>query len=148
MTKSALHILEIAKDIRMIELQVVQHRDVRRVVDKLAALVEKRAVVFIPLDHERIGHRTQMITRGRIKRHAADQIAGVASLRAQQMRRQRRSRGFAMRAGNHDIATLFQHMIRQKRGQRNKVQRARFEQPFALPITTRSGASFASRSAS
>ena len=44
---------EIRKNVRMIELQIVQDRRARQVVDELRALVEECGVVFIRLDDEK-----------------------------------------------------------------------------------------------
>ena len=43
---------QIGEDVRMIELKIVEDGRARVVVDELAALVEKRRVVFVGLDHE------------------------------------------------------------------------------------------------
>ena len=43
---------EIFKNVRVIEFQVVDDRDLRQVMDELAALVEKRGVIFVALDDE------------------------------------------------------------------------------------------------
>jgi len=42
--------VQIFKNIRVIEFQVIDDRNFRQVMDELAALVEKRCVVFITLD--------------------------------------------------------------------------------------------------
>ena len=51
--ESALHIAQVPEDIRMVELKVIENQNVRTVVDELAPLVEKGAVVFIPLNDKR-----------------------------------------------------------------------------------------------
>ena len=43
---------EIFKNIRVVEFEVVDDGDFRLVMDELAALVEKRGVVFVALDDE------------------------------------------------------------------------------------------------
>jgi hypothetical protein len=51
--EGALHVRQVAEDIGVVELQIVEHGDMGRVVDELAALVEERAVVFVALNDER-----------------------------------------------------------------------------------------------
>src|SRR5258708_33844790 len=43
---------QVGENVGVIELQVVQHRDPRKVMDELAALVKKCGVVFVGLDYE------------------------------------------------------------------------------------------------
>ena len=45
--------IEIGVDVRVIELDVVHHRDVGQVLEELGGLVEVGAVVFVAFDHER-----------------------------------------------------------------------------------------------
>ena len=52
MRKRFLHRVEIFKNVRVVEFQVVDDGDFRLVMDELAALVEKRGVVFVALDDE------------------------------------------------------------------------------------------------
>ncbi|MNC91112.1 hypothetical protein D3C83_73080 [compost metagenome] len=44
---------EVVEDVGVVELQVVQDRGARAVVDELAALVEEGGVVFVGFDDER-----------------------------------------------------------------------------------------------
>ena len=52
MGELALNRAPVGVDIGMVKFKVVQNRQVRCVVDKLGALVEKGGVVFIRLNHE------------------------------------------------------------------------------------------------
>ena len=70
MQKSPLHILQIAKNIGMIELQIVQHRNLRRIMNEFTALIKKSAVVLIALNHKGISDRAEVIPHGRIHRHS------------------------------------------------------------------------------
>ena len=49
--------LQVLKNIRVIEFEVVDDRNLRQVMNKLAALVKKRGVVFIALDDEPLAVR-------------------------------------------------------------------------------------------
>jgi hypothetical protein len=44
---------EVREDVRVVVLEVVQHRRARPVVDELGALVEERRVVLVGLDRRR-----------------------------------------------------------------------------------------------
>src|SRR5690606_26018437 len=52
MMKLPLDRFQIREDIRVIVFQIIENRRARTVVDELAALVEKGAVVLVRLDHE------------------------------------------------------------------------------------------------
>ena len=47
-----LYRLEIGKDISVIEFDIVNHQGARVIVNKLGALVEKRRIVLVGLDHK------------------------------------------------------------------------------------------------
>ena len=81
MPKGALHILQIAKDIRMIELEIVQNGDPGTIMDELAALVEESGVILIALDHKRTP-RSELRPSGKIVGHATDQPPRVMLARS------------------------------------------------------------------
>ena len=62
---------QVVENIGVVEFQVVQDRRARAVVDKLAALVKKRGVVFVGLDHEGVA-RAQPSRHAKVQRHAAN----------------------------------------------------------------------------
>ena len=49
--------VQVFKNVRVIEFEVVDDADFRQVMDELAALVKKCRVVFVALDDEPIGSR-------------------------------------------------------------------------------------------
>src|SRR5581483_1268019 len=104
MAESPLHVGQVAKNVGVVEFEIVEHRDVRRVMDELAALIEESAVVFVALNHEGVGGGAEMAAGGRILRHSADEITGVAAVAPEQKCRQRGGGGLAMRAANDEIA--------------------------------------------
>src|SRR4029077_12478445 len=67
--------LQVSEDVGVVELQVVQDRDVRKIVDELAALVEKCGVVLVGLDHE-WATVSEPGRDGEIERHSSDQETG------------------------------------------------------------------------
>ena len=68
--------VKVFKNVRVIEFKVVDNCDFRQVMDELAALVEKRSVVFVALNDEPIAvSEPRALTE--IVRNAADEIAGV-----------------------------------------------------------------------
>ena len=131
--------VEVAEDVRVVELEVVEHRDVRRVVDELAALVEERAVVLVALDHERVGRRAEVAAGRRILRHAADEKARVAAVLAQEKRGERGRGRLAVRAGHDDVAPVPEHEVVQQGRQRGERQRAGVEQPLDLGVAAGHG---------
>ena len=64
---------QVRVDVRVVEFEVVQDRRARPVVQELGALVEKRRVVLVRLDHERPA--AQARRDAEVLRHAADQKA-------------------------------------------------------------------------
>jgi len=137
--EGALHVGQIAEDVGVVELQIVEHRDVRRVVDEFAALVEKRAVVLVALDHERIVEHAEVVAHRRIDGHAADQKTGIAPRGAQQVRGERGRGRLSVRAADDDIAPQLEHRLVQEGRQRGKRQAARVEQPLDLGIAAAHG---------
>ena len=67
---------KIGEDIRMIELQVVQYRRARPVMDELGAFVAECGVVLVGFDDEERGI-AQWAETSEILRYAADQKAGL-----------------------------------------------------------------------
>ena len=134
MGKRALHVGEVAKNIRVIELEVVEHGNTRRVVNELAPLVEEGAVVFVAFDHERIGGTAEVRTNGRVLWHAANQKSRIALRGPQQVSRERRGRRFPVRAAHHDVAPRSQHEIVQQCRQGRERDDSRVEQPLDFRI--------------
>ena len=65
----------------MVKLEVVEHRGTGAVMHKLAALVEKRGVVLVGLDHKQgaalaLGQSAQAGRHAKVQRHAANQKTG------------------------------------------------------------------------
>ena len=93
--------VQIFKNVRVIEFEVVDDGDFRQVMDELAALVEKRRVIFVALDDEPFAVREPRAL-AEVVRNAADEIARIQPVMLEHPREQRRGRGFAMRAGDDD----------------------------------------------
>ena len=66
---------QVVEDVGVVELEVVEDRGARPVVDELAALVEERGVVLVGLDHERRRRVAEARRDAEVERHAADQEA-------------------------------------------------------------------------
>ena len=105
--KCPLYVCQITKNIRMVELEIVNDRDMWSVVDKFAPLVEKRAVVFIALDHKRIVGCAEVVPHRWIERHSADQKTWIAARRAQQIGGERSRRRLTVCARDDDIPPSF-----------------------------------------
>ena len=103
MAERLLHRREVGEDVRVIELEVVDDGDFGQVMDELAALVEKRRVVFVALDDEpfAVGEPRAL---AEIVRDAADEIARVQPVVLEHPRQQRGGGGLAVRAGDDDAS--------------------------------------------
>ena len=103
---------QIRENIGMVEFEIIQNRRARTVVHKLTALVEKRGVVLIRLNHEKriVG---QTCRDAKVTRHAADQKARVQTGVFEQPREHRAGGGFAMRARDGEHPFVAQNVFAQ-----------------------------------
>ncbi len=103
---------QVREDIGVVELQVVEDRRTRAVVDELAALVEEGAVVLVGLDHE---ERRPAQARGdaEILRHATDQEARAHAGMLQYPGQHARTAGLAMGARHRQHPAPLQHVVSQ-----------------------------------
>ena len=95
MVELALDGRDVGKDVRVVELEVVEDRHPRPVVDELAALVEERGVVLVRL-HDEFPPATEPCRNAEILGHATDQEAGLAPGGLEQVRQDRARRGLAV----------------------------------------------------
>ena len=122
----------------MIELDVVDDGDVGQVFEEFGGLVEERAVVLVPLDHE-IAALTDPVARSviaEVSRDAADEHAGIDTAMRQQPAGERRRRRLAMRAGNDDRARTPQEVFADRLGKR-AVANLSIEHFFELGVPAR-----------
>src|SRR5204863_9818092 len=91
------------KNVRMVELQVVDDRHFRQVMDEFAPFIEKSRVVFVALDDKpfALGESGPL---PQIVWNAADEIARMETLVLEDPREQRRRRRLAVRASHYDGA--------------------------------------------
>ena len=104
---------EVGKDVRMIEFEVVQDGRLGPVMNKLAALVEERGVVFVGLDDEKL-RRLGAVQTGRdfkIARHAADQEARCIAGIFEDPGQHRRRGGLAMGTGHRQHPAAGQDVL-------------------------------------
>ena len=101
--KRGLDFSEAAEDVGVVELEVVDDHRLGQVVDELAALVEKRGVVLVALEHTpfAVGEPRAL---AKVVRDAADEKTGVESIVLQQPGEQGGGGGLAVRAANHERA--------------------------------------------
>jgi hypothetical protein len=85
----------------MIKLEIVHHADLRLVMNEFAALVKKGGVILVAFNNEPWTVREPRAL-AEIVRDAADEIAGIQSVVFEHPCQQRRRRGFAMRARDHN----------------------------------------------
>src|SRR5262245_11991490 len=112
--------VEVRIDVRVVELDVVDHRDVRQVLEELRRLVEEGAVVFVAFDHE-VTALADTIARtalAQISCDAADQHARIDAAVCEQPPGQRRRGGLAVGPGHDDRARAPQEVLANRLGQR------------------------------
>src|SRR5581483_3864198 len=90
----ALEMLEVAIDIRVVELDARENHLLSFVVEELRPFVEEGGVVFVAFEHDPIA-APLLKSAGEIPRHAADEKARLASGAGEHPRHQRRSRRLA-----------------------------------------------------
>jgi hypothetical protein len=107
---------QVVEDVRVVELEIVQDRGARTVMDELAALVEEGGVVLVGLDHEG-RERTRCVAQPgghvEVERHAAHQETGLQPGVLQDPGQHGGGRGLAVRAGDGQHVAALQHMLRQ-----------------------------------
>ena len=126
---------EVGEDVRVVELQIVQDRGARPVVNELRALVEERRVVLVRLDGEerRVGEPRR---DAEVHRHAADEEAGIELRVLEDPRRHGTGRRLAVRARDckHPFAT--QHVLREPLRTRH-VGQSQFEDALHERVAAR-----------
>ena len=106
MREGAQDIVEVAEDIGVVELAVINGKDMRQVLDKLTPLIEKSRVVFIALDDKRAAGLTGVRTVGEVTRHPTNEPTRVCTIGLQQNRRHAGGRRLPVRTGDNDVAPL------------------------------------------
>ena len=106
---------DIGKNVGVIEFQIIQHGDLRPVVDKFRTLVEKSRVVLICLDHEGAAG-AQTGGDAEILGYAADQESGLLSCGLKNPREHTRGSGFAVGAGAGQYRASGQYLLGQPLG--------------------------------
>ena len=135
--KGSLDFGEAAKNVGVIELEVVDDDGLGEVVDELAALVEKRGVVFVALNHEPVAvGETRALAK--VVRDASDEEARVEAVMLEQPCEQRRGGRLAMRAGDDERAFAAQELVLEQLRQRAVVELLP-ERELGLGVTARDG---------
>src|SRR6185369_15677196 len=75
-TEAQFYRREIVENVGVVELDVVDHKQFRQVMDELRALVEKGAVIFVALDHKML-RVVKERALAEIARQTADDITGL-----------------------------------------------------------------------
>jgi hypothetical protein len=125
------------EDVGVIELEVVDDRDLGQVMDELAALVEERGVVFVALDDEPFAVR-EARALAQIVRDAADEETRVQSIVLEHPRQQRGGGGLAVRAADDQTAFAADEKFPEQIRQRTKAQLV-IQRVFGLGIAARDG---------
>ncbi|KIQ97464.1 hypothetical protein TI01_1009 [Lysobacter sp. A03] len=112
MVELALDRGHVGENVGVVELQIVEDRDQRAVVDELAALVEEGGVVLVRFDHE-LTARADARRDTEVLGHAADQEARPTTCSLQQPHEDRCRGGLAVGAGDRQNVPPRQHVFRQ-----------------------------------
>ncbi len=127
LAERALHRRQIGKNVGVVKLDIIQDHRVGQVVDELAALVEKRRVVFVALNNETLPLPYPR-PAAEIVGYAANQKPRRQTCRLHHPRQQRGRRRLAVRAGNHHGMFAAQktvpHQFRQRTHPQPLVERA------------------------
>ena len=92
---------QVLENVGVVELQIVDDRDLRQVMNELAPLVEKRGVVFVPFDDDPFAV-AEPRAPAEIIRNPADEVARSQPVVLQDPGEQCRRSGLAMRARDDD----------------------------------------------
>src|SRR3954471_11833462 len=87
----------------MVEFEVVDDRDLRQVMDELAALIEEGCVVFVAFDNEPFTVR-ETRALAEVVWNAADKIARVEAVVFEDPGEERSSGGLTVGAADHERA--------------------------------------------
>src|ERR1051326_1640659 len=108
--KTELDLVDVAKDVGVIELDIVHDHQFGQVMNELRALVEKRSVVFVAFDHEIFGI-VEPRTLTEIFWNSADQIARLFPALFHDPREQGGRGRFPVRAGDDEIVFRAKKMV-------------------------------------
>ncbi len=106
---------QVGKNVCVIKFHVVHHQRARPVVDKLRALVKKRAVIFVRFHDKKIG-AAQTGRDSEILRHAANQKTGLHAGLLQNPCQHAGRSGFTVGAGHRQHPLVLQYMPGQPLG--------------------------------
>ena len=136
MVEGARNVGEIAKDIRVVEFQVIENEDAGAIVNEFAAFVEKGGVVFVALDDEGGIEVSQLVTGREVERDTTDKVSGVHASLGQGKRSERRGGGFAVCSGYDDCGSRADEFFANELREANERSKALTQEPFDLRITS------------
>ncbi|MND59197.1 hypothetical protein D3C80_503910 [compost metagenome] len=128
---------QVVKDIRMIELKIIEDQRARAVMHELGALIEEGAVVFVSFNHKERAF-AQTGRNVEIARHAADHKARLIAAGFQNPGRHPGRRRFAVRTGNRQHPAVAQDKVMQPLRARHERNIA-FQHRFHTRVTARHG---------
>src|SRR3984957_7037438 len=117
MTEAKFNLLEVLKDIGVIELDIVDHHGLGKVVKEFGSFVEKGGVVFVSFENEIV-----RIAKGSALRQVsgdpADQKTRITARLPKDPGDQRGGGRLTMRPGDHDVPFALEKEIFERFGQR------------------------------
>ena len=132
-----LNSFQIVKDVRVIELKVIEDQRARAVMHEFRTFVEERTVVLIRFNHEEVALAE---ARGNLKvaRNAADHKARFIAAGFEDPGRHSGGSGFAVRTRNRQYPAIAQDKVMQPLRARH-VRNVLFQHRFHARITTGHG---------
>jgi hypothetical protein len=128
---------QVLEDVGVIELQVVQDRRLRQVMDEFAALVEKCSVIFISFQDEPFTP-SQMTTPAEVERQTANQVTGIQTRVLEHPGQQRRRSRLAVRPRHHHTTLAPQKELLQQLRHRT-IRQLAVQNRLHLGIAPRQG---------
>src|SRR4029453_5889521 len=120
-TEAQFYRREILENVGVVELDVVDHEQLREVVDELRALVEKGAVIFVALDHE-MPRVVKERALAKIARQTANDITRLQFAHGQHPSQERACSRLSVRAGDNEIVPPAQEKFLQNLREREVVE--------------------------
>jgi hypothetical protein len=113
--EGVLHRGQVRIDVRVIELQVADDRDVRQVVHELGPLVEEGAVVLVAFHHE-VRPPPSPVAPSEVVGDPPDQERGIEAGTFEDEGEEARGRGLAVRARHHQGGSTADELLPQEGG--------------------------------
>src|SRR5436190_8271118 len=135
MSERAPNRFEVVENISVIVFEIIDERDFRQVMDELAALVEKGAIVLVPFNDEPFTVRKPRAL-AEIVGYSADEVAWTKPIVFEHPSQQGSGGRLAMGSGHHNSALSANKIFPEQLGERAEAQLV-IQDKFGFGISTR-----------